>query len=115
MARPGRWSAEQAAEQMRLLGGAPSYMEFLRWTRGRRVEGLRDITSPVLVAWGSRDLLLPSRQAARFARELPHAELRLLPGVGHVPMADDPQLIASIILEFTGIPINGHRRSSTPT
>jgi pimeloyl-ACP methyl ester carboxylesterase len=49
---------------------------------------------------GSRDLLLPRRQAARFVRALPHAELRLLPGVGHLPMADAPQLIASAILDF---------------
>lgn len=71
MARPGRWSAEQAAEQLRALGGAPSYTEFLSWTRGRRVEGLGDVACPVLIAWGSRDLLLPRRQAARFVRELP--------------------------------------------
>lgn len=100
MARPGRWSAEQAAEQMRMLGGAPSYMEFLRWTRDRRVERLPGVACPVLIAWGSRDLLLPRRQAARFVRALPHAELRLLPGVGHLPMADAPQLIASAILDL---------------
>lgn len=104
MARPGQWSAEQAAQQMRMLGGAPSYMDFLEWTRGRRVEGLGEVTCPVLVAWGSRDLLLPRRQAVRFVRELPDAELRILPGAGHLPMADAPQLIASTILDFIGNP-----------
>jgi pimeloyl-ACP methyl ester carboxylesterase len=36
------------------------------------------------------------------ARELvPQAEYRELPGVGHVPMLDDPELVASVILDTT--------------
>jgi pimeloyl-ACP methyl ester carboxylesterase len=100
MARPGRWSAEEAAYQIKMLGGAPSYMEYLRWTRGRRVDGLEQVGCPVLIAWGSRDLLLPKRQGPRFVRHLPAAEFRVMPGVGHMPMGDDPELIASTILEF---------------
>jgi pimeloyl-ACP methyl ester carboxylesterase len=100
MAKPGRWSYEQAADQVRKLGSAPSFMEFLRWTKGRRVEGLSEVTCPVLIGWGSRDLLLPRRQAPRFVRSIPNARFRLLPGVGHVPMADEPQLVAQAIREL---------------
>lgn len=112
MARPGRWSAEQAAEQMRALGAAPSFMEFLEWTKGRNVEGLEQIVSPVLVCWGSRDLVLPRRQATRFLERLPDGTFRLLRGVGHVPMADDPELIAATILEFTAPRPAGVRSSA---
>ncbi len=100
MARPGRWSAAEAQAQIEALGGAESFMDFLRWTRGRTVEGLSDVRCPVLIAWGSRDLLLPRRQADRFVRAIPGAEFRLLRGVGHVPMADDPELIGSTVRDF---------------
>jgi pimeloyl-ACP methyl ester carboxylesterase len=38
-----------------------------------------------------------------------HSLLRLLPGVGHLPMADAPELIAATILNFTG-----ETKSTTP-
>ncbi len=101
MAHPGRWSADEASASMHDLASV-SYMEFLRWTRGRRVSGLPEIHCPVLIAWGSRDFLLPRRQAVRFIGALPAGvgEFKLLRGVGHVPMADDPELIATTITEF---------------
>ena len=34
-------------------------------------------------------------------REIPGAELVRLPGLGHVPMGDDPEAVADSILEFT--------------
>jgi pimeloyl-ACP methyl ester carboxylesterase len=48
-----------------------------------------------------RDRLLPTgRHTARFRREIPGVEFRLLPGLGHTPMCDDPGLIAATIGEF---------------
>jgi len=102
MAKPGRWSPDQAAQQMRALAGAPSYVEFIRWTRRAPVEGLEEVDCPVLICWGSRDLVLPRRQGQRFRARLPNSSFRLLQGVGHVPMADDPELVASALLEFAG-------------
>ena len=53
---------------------------------------------PVTIAWGSKDrILLPSQ--ARVARQrLPHARFVRLPGCGHVPMTDDPGLVARVLL-----------------
>jgi pimeloyl-ACP methyl ester carboxylesterase len=57
---------------------------------------------PVRFAWGDHDRVLPS---ARFAEPLlkrvPGAEFVVLKGVGHVPMSDDPVLVAKTILEVT--------------
>ena len=39
--------------------------------------------------------------APRFAAAIPGAELVALPAVGHVPMLDDPELVARTILDFT--------------
>jgi pimeloyl-ACP methyl ester carboxylesterase len=53
---------------------------------------------PVTVAWAGRDLVLPRWQAETAKRRLPQAEHVLLRGVGHVPMWDDPRLVAKVLL-----------------
>jgi pimeloyl-ACP methyl ester carboxylesterase len=62
---------------------------------------LGSIECPVRIVWGTRDTLLLPRQAERFVREIPNAELVRLPGLGHAPMSDDPRTVADSILEFT--------------
>ncbi|MFS8522878.1 MAG: alpha/beta fold hydrolase [Micromonosporaceae bacterium] len=57
---------------------------------------------PVTVAWGERDRILPPREAARAREALPWARHVTLPGCGHVPMSDDPELVALTILRTTG-------------
>jgi pimeloyl-ACP methyl ester carboxylesterase len=32
--------------------------------------------------------------------EISGSQLRLMPGLGHVPQYDDPELVSSLILEF---------------
>ena len=44
-------------------------------------------------------ILLP-RQGPRFERLIAGSELRVLKGLGHVPMSDDPELLAEAIGEF---------------
>ncbi|MGW3203995.1 alpha/beta fold hydrolase [Streptomyces sp. NPDC001135] len=56
---------------------------------------------PVPIAWGPRDRILPPRQAARVRAMIPQARLVPLPGCGHVPMLDAPELIAHTILKAT--------------
>ncbi len=53
---------------------------------------------PVTIAWGTRDRLLPQRQVLLAKARLPDALLAPLPGCGHVPMTDDPALVADILL-----------------
>lgn len=54
---------------------------------------------PTTVAWGTKDLILPYRQAATAADRLPHARHLPLHGAGHVPMVDEPDLIVRLIGE----------------
>lgn len=98
---PRRLAAEEAAYAIRVLARAPAFDETLDWTLSHRAEGLDEIRCPVLIAWGTRDRLLLPRQGRRFARRIPGAELRSLPGLGHLPMSDDPELVARTILDFT--------------
>ena len=43
--------------------------------------------------------MLPIDQAETAKKRLPHAHHVRLPGCGHVPMNDDPQLVAKVILD----------------
>jgi pimeloyl-ACP methyl ester carboxylesterase len=55
---------------------------------------------PTTIAWGDRDrLLIFSRQAPRAQRALPAARHVTLRGCGHVPMWDDPEQVARVMLE----------------
>jgi pimeloyl-ACP methyl ester carboxylesterase len=56
----------------------------------------RDV--PVTIAWAGRDLVLPRWQAETARRRLPQAEHVMLRGVGHVPMFDNPQRVAEVLL-----------------
>lgn len=54
--------------------------------------------SPVTVAWGTQDRLLLPIQAERARAALPEAQHVTLLGCGHVPMSDDPQQVAEVLL-----------------
>ncbi|MEV4420045.1 alpha/beta hydrolase [Patulibacter sp. NPDC049589] len=64
---------------------------------------LQDVTFPIRVAWGELDRTIPFQDYGEpLLKHVPTAELLELPGVGHVPMYDDPQLVAQTILDVTG-------------
>lgn len=54
---------------------------------------------PTTIAWGTKDLILPYPQAAVAEKRLPNATHVPLPGAGHVPMIDEPDLILDLIDE----------------
>jgi pimeloyl-ACP methyl ester carboxylesterase len=65
---------------------------------------LRDLDTircPVLVTWGDKDRILPlPKHGPRFRDEIPGVEFRVMKGLGHTPMWDDPGLIAATIGDF---------------
>ena len=57
---------------------------------------------PVQLTWSAQDRLLPADVFGARARQLiPSASFTLLADVGHVPMLDDPALVARTILAST--------------
>ena len=68
-----------------------------------QIEPLNPLPCPVTIAWSEKDATLPLAQYRENAHErLPQATFNILPGVGHVPMIDDPDLVARTILAVTG-------------
>ncbi|MFF9002824.1 alpha/beta fold hydrolase [Streptomyces achromogenes] len=97
-ARPARRSPDAVVAETRALATATGFTATLR--AGAAVRFTDSVAGvPVTVAWGARDRLLVPRQGVRAKRLIPHARLVRLPGCGHVPMNDDPALVARVILD----------------
>ncbi|PGH45205.1 Pimeloyl-ACP methyl ester carboxylesterase [Micromonospora sediminicola] len=101
LARPNRMALDVALADARALRQARAFRAVARAGRGYAFAGAP--TVPVTVAWGTRDRILPYRQAALARTRLPAARHLDLPGCGHVPMHDDPDLVTSVILDTTGV------------
>lgn len=99
--RPLRLPLADAAHEVRVA--ATSEYRRIREVAldGRRARPLDRLDVPARVLWGTADLLLPVRQARRAAAALLGAEVVRLPGLGHVPFADDPRVVAAAILAVT--------------
>jgi pimeloyl-ACP methyl ester carboxylesterase len=102
-AKPWRLDPDSAAHQLRAMAESPSFAETLLWLEKERPmpPDLTRIKCPFTVVWGTRDTLLPPRQAARWERVVPGARRVMLRGVGHGSMADDPVRISQTILDAT--------------
>ncbi|MGC4806269.1 alpha/beta fold hydrolase [Micromonospora sp. DT233] len=99
-ARPAALAVDVALADARALRDARAFRAVARAGRDYAFTGAP--TVPVTVAWGTRDRVLPYRQAAVARQRLPLARHVDLAGCGHVPMHDEPALVASVILATTG-------------
>lgn len=98
--RPWRKDPVQAAEDVRNTA-QPYYQRCLRAVESRSaLDWLPDVHVPALVAFGSQDRVLGAHQGRRFVEELPDGRFERLPGAGHMPMNDQPELVARTILDF---------------
>ncbi len=97
LGHPGRLPAEHALADALALRDAPGFEPVARHARRYAFQG--EVAVPVTVAWGTRDRILVPRQADRARRQLPHARHVPLPRAGHVPMYDEPALVAELIME----------------
>jgi pimeloyl-ACP methyl ester carboxylesterase len=100
LGKPWRADPADMAEQAKLYGNAPGMLTTFEALQGRQPLGLTTLDVPVLLLWGTKDLILLPRQARRFERLIPGAELRYLKGLGHTPMSDDPEALSNAIEEF---------------
>jgi pimeloyl-ACP methyl ester carboxylesterase len=102
--RPDLMDVEALTGDARALRDAPGFEPTLRAGRTTRFLGsCADV--PVTIAWGTKDRLLLRSQAVRAQRRLPDARFVWLEGCGHVPMADDPPRVATVLLEGSAHPL----------
>jgi pimeloyl-ACP methyl ester carboxylesterase len=78
------------------------YVRRLQLIAGFNVERrLEEITAPVLLIAGDRDIVVPSVAEARtMARAIPNSRLRIIPGAGHACLLSDRVNLADILDEW---------------
>ena len=97
--KPWKLSPRRVVEDARSFATAPGFLPTLAEAKGGfRFEGPVDDV-PVTIAWAARDRILARPSVSYLRRVAPRGELVLLPGCGHVPMSDDPELVAKVLLE----------------
>lgn len=102
-ARPGLRSPEAVVTETRALREARGFAPTLAAGKSPDVRFTSDVPGvPVTIGWGDRDRLLLPRQGVRAKRIIPDARLVRLNGCGHVPMNDDPAMVARVVLDATG-------------
>jgi len=94
VADPSRVPPLDALRLVRAYATAPGFEAVNAAMRATRFTGLELIRVPVTLAWAERDRLVT--RPARIPSTVRNVEL---PGVGHVPMWDAPDLVASLLLE----------------
>jgi pimeloyl-ACP methyl ester carboxylesterase len=62
------------------------------------------IRARTLLMWGEKDRWIPVRQVKRWKRDLPDIEVKIYPGVGHVPMEEIPEQTAADADAFLSAP-----------
>jgi pimeloyl-ACP methyl ester carboxylesterase len=76
---------------------------FVSWSGQREVLSdaeLRSIRQPGLLLWGTADRFLPCSHARRAAQLLPDVRVQLLPGIGHSPNWEAPDVVLQHVLPF---------------
>src|SRR6185295_7656672 len=99
-ARGWKKDPEQLATETELFASCAGFDATVPHTFRAQPRGLTTLDVPVLILWGTLDVILLPRQGRRFERLIPGAELRYLRGIGHVPMSDAPEELAEAITEF---------------
>lgn len=61
---------------------------------------LAQIHTETLIVWGEKDHLLPLEMGLRLHQALPQARFVVIPGAGHNPMWDQPELFNQTVLQF---------------
>lgn len=95
-----RLTPEAATAAATDLLGCPAGLDLLATTES--IAPLDPAPCPITFAWPEHDRIFPQRVNGEVARRVvPSARHVVLPGTGHVPMIDDPELCARVIAEAT--------------
>lgn len=95
--------AREVLRMAEVMSSGTFFATDIAMLRGDRltVTDLDRVAAPVLLAWPEFDRVVPKETCSqRFRAELPSAEYRVLPGLGHLATWDDAQLVAGTIIDW---------------
>lgn len=100
----GTGGPDNAVDQVRrLVLESRPHVAGEMWRTAGTADLLDDATSltmPMLLIAGARDRVLPAQHSRRLAERIPHAQLVVLPDVGHVAMLERPDEVSTLIARF---------------
>jgi pimeloyl-ACP methyl ester carboxylesterase len=100
VAHPERVPVDAAVAMARAYAGAPGFVAVNRAMRGSQFLDGHEIGVPVTLAWCEHDrLVVPPRRPLLAAREV------VLHDCGHVPMYDDPDAVARVVLDGSAVAV----------
>jgi len=88
--RPFRFCGWDRALAELVISGSPPYL-------GDVIGGL-DV--PILLITGDDDHIVPTADTLRLARDLPHAEIVVVPECGHIPHEEHPDVFLRAVTDF---------------
>ncbi|HET9184052.1 MAG TPA: alpha/beta hydrolase [Candidatus Angelobacter sp.] len=86
--RPGR-----AGNLINIMRNWEADLEFLR-------EAIPRVNAPTLLVWGSLDGAVDPGSAQILGRSLASCRVEVLPGVGHLPFEESPEVFNRLVLDF---------------
>lgn len=63
-------------------------------------ERISEINQPTIIIVGEQDKMMPVRYSHILSNSIPHAQLEIIPGAGHMVMLEQPQVVSRILLQF---------------
>ncbi len=72
------------------------------------VDSLSDIRTPMTVIWGEHDPWLSIRRGRALAATLPHCVLHVIPGTGHMPHQERPDLVNPLLVDHLAHDLSTH-------
>jgi pimeloyl-ACP methyl ester carboxylesterase len=99
------------------LAGAPNRRAFVRTMRGVIEPGGQSFDAtdrlylaarvPTLIVWGDQDAMIPVEHAHAAHALIDGSRLEILPGVGHFPHVQSPELFVETLSDFLGSTLAG--------
>lgn len=86
-----------ATGRERVLGSEPAKIAGFALVETDFTSILAGVSTPTWLIWGEQDAIAERRIALLLQGLLPQAELKLLPGLGHSPMRENPALFAQAL------------------
>lgn len=80
----------------------------------RMEERVKGLATPALIVWGSQDRVLDVASAEALHKLLPNSRVKIMPGIGHVPMLERPRQSAEDYFAFRASLGGGRTPSPRP-
>jgi len=89
---------QQYRDMMTMPGNGAAFMARAeQFTLPDPAAQMAKVTSPVTVIWGEQDGVLPPSHAEIFIKNMPQASSIILPGTGHMPQSEAPDVVIDAI------------------